>query len=138
MATKDISSGLDLAYGCFSLIAFVIIAVTIVQLLPLDFTTMQSLGMLAGLPLVMAAIAAGVVGTVLSFMRWREWPLLIMAALSASMVVVFLAEDEWKLVSGRVETAWSVAAAGALVLFCVRWFAFVRRRAKAVDSKARI
>src|SRR5437016_11730884 len=97
-------SELDLAYGCFSLIAFTICAAVILPVLPLDVTTQQGLAMLVGLPLAMAALGGGLVGAGLAIMHWREWPLLIMSALSASMLAVFLAEDQWNLVSVRVET----------------------------------
>jgi hypothetical protein len=85
--------------------------------------------MVVGLPIAMATLAVGLAGVVLSLAQWREWPLLTMSAITASILLVFLAEDEWKLVGKDVALAWYVGSTAVLILFCARWFAFTRRRA---------
>lgn len=120
---------LNLVYGCFSWIAFVLCATPLIPLLPLDSNTVQGLEMVVGLPIAMATLAIGLAGVVLSLAQWREWPLLTMSAITASILLVFLAEDEWKLVGKGVALAWYVGSTAVLIFFCARWFAFTRRRA---------
>ena len=113
---------IDLAYGCFAWIAFVLCAGPLMLLLPLDFTTAQVLGMLVGIPVAMATLAAGLAAVVLSIIEWREWLLMTMSAASASMLLIFVAEDEWKLVGEDVVLIWYVGVTAILVFLCVRWY----------------
>jgi hypothetical protein len=99
-------------------------------MLPLSFDTWQALAMLVGLPLAIGAVGAGVTGTVLSVVLWREWPLAIMAVASISMLLLFLANDEWKTVSDRTELIGCSVATAILFFFCARWFLFRRQRMK--------
>jgi hypothetical protein len=85
--------------------------------------------MLVVLPIAMATLAVGLAGVVLAVVQWREWPLLTMSAISASILLVSLAEDEWKVIGKGVALAWYVGSAAILIFFCARWFAFTRRRA---------
>ncbi|HUF54553.1 MAG TPA: hypothetical protein VMR52_12390 [Dehalococcoidia bacterium] len=126
-AQRVVSTRKDLAYGCFVWIAFVLCAVPLMSLLPLDFTTRQVLGMLVGIPVALATLAAGLAAVVLSIVEWREWPLVTMSAVSASMLLFIIAEDEWNLVGGDVALAWYVGSTAVLIFFCARWFAFTRR-----------
>lgn len=121
---------IDLAYACFAWIAAVVCGVQLVSLVPMDFTTAQGLGMIVGIPLALASLAAGAVAAVLSIIQWREWPLLLMSAASVSMVLVFLAEDAGN-VNENVALGWFVVATAMLVFLCVRWFGWARRRARA-------
>ena len=125
--------GIDLAYGCFAWIAFVLCAGSLISLLPLDVTTIQVLGMVVGIPIVMATLAAGLAAVVLSVVQWREWPLLAMSTISASILLVFLAEDKWQLVGKGVALAWYVGSTAVLIFFCARWFIFTRRRASGLS-----
>jgi len=129
IAKRVVSPRIDLAYGCFAWIALVLCAVPIMSLLPLDDTTAQGLGMLVGIPIALATLAVGLAAVVLSVVQWREWPLLTMSAISASILLVFRAEEEWKLVGKGVALAWFVVSTAVLIFFCARWFAFTRRRA---------
>ncbi len=122
-------SGLDRAYGCFAWIAFVICAVALFSVLVQDNNTRNALGMLIGIPFALTAVAAGVVGLVLSVVHWREWPLLLMSAVVASMILAFLAKEEWNLVGEGFVDAWCTCATAVLIFFCARWFAFTRSRA---------
>lgn len=140
VAKRVVSPRIDLAYGCFAWVAFVLCAVPLVSLLPLDVTTRQGLGMLVGIPVALATLAAGLAAVVLSIVEWRVWPLVIMSAASASMLFIFIAEDEWKLVRGDVVLAWYVGSTALLVFLCVRWFAVTRRRAtrtQVTDTRGR-
>lgn len=129
LAKRVVSPRIDLAYGCFAWIALVFCAVPLVSLLPLDNTNGQVLGMLVGIPVALVTLAAGLAAVVLSIVEWRVWPLVTMSAVSASMLLIFIAEDEWKLVGGDVALSWYVGSTAFLVFLCVRWFAFTRRRA---------
>jgi len=129
IAERVISSRIDLAYGCFAWVALVLCAVPLMSLLPLSITTVQVPGMLVGIPVALATLAAGLAAAVLSIVERREWPLMSMTAASTSMLLIFIAEDEWKLVSGDIALTWYVGATAILVFLCVRWFAFTRRRA---------
>ena len=126
---RVVSTRIDLAYGCFAWIALVLCAVLLISLLPLDFTTGQALGMLVGIPVALATLAAGLAAVVLSIIEWREWPLMTMSAASISILLMFIAEDEWKLVGGDVALTWYIGATAILVFLCIRWFALTRRRA---------
>jgi hypothetical protein len=121
---------LDFAYGCFVWVALVVCGVPLFGMLPLSFDTWQALAMLVGLPLAIGAVGAGVTGTVLSVVLWREWPLAIMAVASISMLLLFLANDEWKTVSDRTELLGCSVATAILFFFCARWFLFRRQRMK--------
>jgi len=127
---RVVSPRIDLAYGCFAWIALVLCAVPLMSFLPLDFTTAQVLGMVVGIPVALATLAAGLAAVVLSIVEWREWHLMTMSAASISMVLIFLAEDEWKLVGRDFAFTWYVCATAFLVFLCVRWFALTRRRAR--------
>lgn len=129
VAKRVVSPRIDLAYGCFAWIALVLCAVPLISLLPLNPTAAQVLGMLVGIPVALATLAAGLAAVVLSIVEWREWPLPSMSAVSASTLLIFIAEDEWKLVGGDVALTWYVGSTALLVFLCVRWFAFTRRRA---------
>jgi hypothetical protein len=129
VAKRVVSPRIDLAYGCFAWIALMICAVPLMSVLPLDFTTGQVLGMLVGIPVALATLVAGIVAVVLSIVEWRQWALVTMSAVSASMLLVFIAEDEWKLVGGDVALTWYVGSTALMVFLCLRWFAFTRRRA---------
>lgn len=130
VAKRVVSPRIDLAYGCFAWIALVLCAVPLMSFLPLDFTTAQVLGMVVGIPVALATLAAGLAAVVLSIVEWREWHLMTMSAASISMVLIFLAEDEWKLVGRDFAFTWYVCATAFLVFLCVRWFALTRRRAR--------
>ena len=66
---------IDLAYGYFASIALVLCAVPVMSLLPLDVSTFQVLGMVIGIPVVLATLVAGLAPVVLSMVEWRVWPL---------------------------------------------------------------
>jgi len=126
---RVVSPRIDLAYGSFAWIALVLCAVPLMSLLPLDATTVQVLGMVVGIPVALATLAAGLAAVVLSIIEWRVWPLLTMSVVSASILLVFFAEDEWKLVGGDAARTWYAGSTMLLVFLCVRWFAFTRRQA---------
>ena len=125
---RVVSLRIHLAYGCFAWIALVLCAIPLMSVLPLEFTTKQVLGMLIGIPVALATLAAGLAAVVLSIIEWREWPLITMSAASISMLLMFFAEDEWKIVGGNFALAWYIFATSVLLFFCVRWFALTRRR----------
>ncbi len=124
------SPSIDLAYGCFAWIAFVLCALPIALSLPLDFTTSQVLQMTVGFPVYMSAHAAGLAAVVLSIIKWREWPLMTMSAASISLFLVIPAVVEW----GLVGEIWYVLVTAFMVFFCVRWFAVTGRRARQVHE----
>jgi len=104
------------------------------SLLSLDDSTVQGLGMVVGIPVALATLAAGLAAIVLSVIEWRVWPLVTMSAASVSMLLVLLAENEWKLVGGDVARIWYIGLTALLVFLCVRWFAFTRRRATRTEE----
>lgn len=130
VAKRAVSPLIDLAYGCFAWIALVVCAVPLLYSLPLDVNTAQVLAWLVGIPVAFAVLAAGLAAVVLSIVEWREWPLMTMSAASISLVLIFLAENEWKLVGEDFANAWYFCATAILVFLCVRWFALTRRRAR--------
>ena len=113
---------IDLAYGCFAWIAFVLCVGPLMLLLPLDFNTAQVLGMLVGIPVAMATLAAGLGVVVLSIIEWREWPLMTMLAAMASLLLIFIAEEKWELGGGDAVLISYVGVTAILVFFCVRWY----------------
>jgi hypothetical protein len=120
-------SRIDLAYGCFAWIAFAVCAMLLSQVVLYYFPSQKGLEILVLLNFGVPTLAAALAAMVLSVVHWREWPLLIMTAISGSMLLVFFAQDKWKLGEG-VGLAWFAGCATALVFFCARWFAFTRRR----------
>jgi hypothetical protein len=130
VAKQVVSPRIDLTYGCFAWIALVLCGVPLMSFLPLNEVTVQVLGMVVGIPVVLAMLVAGLVAVVLSIVEWREWPLVMMSAVSLSLLLIFIAENEWKLVSRDIVLAWYVGSIAVLVFLCFRWFAFTRRRAK--------
>lgn len=136
---RGFSPRVDLAYGCFAWIAVVACGGALIGLLgahfPIDVTTVQVVGMVIGIPVVMATLAALALAVVLSVIEWRRWPLPVMAAASVSMVVLFLLVDEGVYSPGwAITVAWNGICVAIMVFFCVRWFAFARRRETARDS----
>ena len=120
-----------MAYGCYACITFLLCAIALALSLPLqlDLVTSQVLGMLVLVPVVIATLAVVLAALILSIIQWREWPLLIMLAANASILLLaFLGEDEWKVIGEDVAIAWSAGAIAVLLFFSVRWFAFTRRR----------
>jgi hypothetical protein len=118
---------LDRAYGMFSWIAIVSTAASVASRLHVDMATAQVLGMLIGVPVALATLASVVAGFVYSIKIFHEWPLPVMSMLVVSMLV---AAGYGSAVSGRVRLLeiWFVIATATLLLFCVRWYGFLRRR----------
>jgi len=123
VAKRVVSSRLDLAYGCFAWIAFVLCVYQVMSLLPLDYSTGVFLVMVVGIPLLFSTLLAGLAAVVLSIIEWREWPLMAMSAACVSMWLTLDGE-------GEIELAWNVCATAIMVSLCVRWFSFTRRRAR--------
>ncbi|MFZ1989777.1 MAG: hypothetical protein WAW96_08390, partial [Alphaproteobacteria bacterium] len=119
---------IDLAYGCFAWIALVLCASLLLSFVPMDPSTSEGFGMLIGMPVALAMLAAGLVAVVLSIIEWRTWPLVTMSAVVVSMLLMLIAEVEWKLVSEDVSRAWYIGSTALLVFLCARWFAFARKR----------
>jgi hypothetical protein len=128
VAKRAVSPRVNLAYVCFAWIALVLCASPLVSLLPLSADARGALGMLVGLPIALATLVAVLTAVVLSVIQWREWPLLTMSAITASMLPVLLAEDEGTVITQRVALAWHVGSAAVLIFLCARWFAVTRRR----------
>jgi hypothetical protein len=120
---------IDLAYACFAWVAFVFCAAPIASFIPVDITTAQVVGMIIGIPVLLATLAVGGIALVLSIIEWSIWPLKTMSLLIASLLLLFLAWEEWNVVGANVVFAWYGISTAILVGFCVRWFAFARRRA---------
>lgn len=127
VAKRVVSPRIDLAYGCFAWIALSICALALMSVLPTGIG--QVLGMVVGIPIGIATLAVGPVAVVLSILEWRQWPLVTMSAVSASMLLVYIAEEAWQLVGGDVAIIWFVGSTALMVFLCLRWFAFTRRRA---------
>jgi hypothetical protein len=128
VAGKAGFSRIDLAYGCFAWIAFALCAMFLSHVVPYYFPNQKGFEILFLLNFGVPTLAAALAAMVLSVIHWREWPLLIMTALSGSIPLVLFAQDKWKLGEGVV-LSWFAGCAAILVFFCVRWFAFTRRRA---------
>lgn len=126
---------LDLAYTIFSGIWLAICAFWIVAILPVDDDTSLALAWAVMLPATMGIPLVAAAALVLSLTNWREWPLLMVWAVNASMLLVFLAEDHWKLVSPNFAIAWYMGSSAVVVFFCIRWFAFARRRNRSDGSR---
>jgi hypothetical protein len=98
-----------------------------IQLIPMDPQTAEGWGMLLGSWGGLMILGAGVVGIVMSLIHWSEWPLRLCSALCLSEVAVFIAEEE-NVVGGWAAMIYYVASSIAIALFCIRWFAFARKR----------
>ena len=115
-----------LAYGCFTYLALLTIAVTILEIVPLDFSTYQVLGMTLGIPAVLLGLTAVVGGIGLTMVRWREWPLVVMSVAVLAFLAVFVLSE---IIPGGQFTRYrTLIHAGmgfpmlAIVVLCGRWF----------------
>jgi hypothetical protein len=127
-ARKAASAGLDVAYACFSWIALVTCAALIFSVLGWPEPLLDTL-------YTWSTLAVGLAAVVLSVVHWREWPLLIMLATIFSMPVVLSVPGE---LLQAVVPSWLACSAAVLVFFCVRWFAFARKRAKQAQQAGKL
>ena len=130
---------MDLAYSAFAWIAVVVWIEPIAALLPIEHSTGQVLLMLTTVPIVMGTLGAGLVAVILSFIERRERPLLAMSATIATMFFFLLAVDWWSIGEDRVlaQLTW-YGGSVLLAFFCVRWFAFARRRATSARATSEL
>jgi len=100
------------------------------KLLPITPDAGQLLLDLFILPTMLIVLFATPAAIVLSIVERREWPLPIMAVLLISMTYVFLSIDVRGAGSGGsyVGPIWYILGSTVMLAFCVRWFAFKRRR----------
>jgi hypothetical protein len=122
------------AYACFALVGALAVLSFLLEVLPLAFSTYQVLGMLIGIPAVLLGVVASLVGTWLALFRWREWPLLVMAAALVAVLAIFLlGESLPREAYTRHRSRLNVASGGMMavvVLLSARWYLldFGRRR----------
>ena len=122
-----------LAYFCFAYVSLVILLALLISALPLDFATVQGLGMLIGIPAALSGFVCMLVGIVVTISRAREWPLM---AMSLSFVVLAailaIAESFSTEQLERFRRAIDIAGIGCalvVVLLSARWLTLEGRTA---------
>jgi len=125
----SVRPGINLAYWLFAWIALVLCALDLFYILPLDGSDLQAIAIIVGIPILLVSIPVGLIAIVLSVIHRREWPLLAMSASVVLAFLVLIASDEWSLVSDQVAVALYNAAAVPMVILCVKWFTYTRKRA---------
>jgi Na+/H+-dicarboxylate symporter len=105
---------------------------SLLDILPMSFSSRQGYGMLLGLPLAMVSMGAIPVGLALVAYLRRDWALPVLAAATIAAVAVFVADT-----SGRTATNVLGFAYGALVLALDGLWFLRRRRSFTGDGGAR-
>jgi hypothetical protein len=120
--------GRDYAYLCFGPPALLCILLWYVENVPMSTGSQQGYQMVFGLPLVMASAVALPAALVLAGIYRREWPLLVLVALTVGLVAATVTESPGS-EAGALVYGLVVLASQAL------WF-FWRRRRTAADVDA--
>lgn len=123
---------LDIGYVSFLCVALTILVFAAIELLSaagvqVSEGTAAGVRFLVLIPLTLFALAANLVGIVFSLIMWRDWRLPVLAVLSVSSVLAWLAYEELGLAS-YVPASLAVVYVVASVAFSIRWFLFARRR----------
>jgi len=124
---------LDLAYGCFAIIALFSCVFVVLSILPSANTEAEAAysELIAYLGIFVILIA-GLVGLVLSVLHWREWPLQVMSVAFVVAVITILFEE-----NNIVSTAVWLGATLVCIVFPVRWFRSARRSERAELNASR-
>jgi len=125
-AVKPSYRSLDFAYLCFACIAFALCFGPLLWVLPLSQGDREGYAMLLGVPIMLGAFIAGIVGLVLAIAYRREWQLGAMGFAG----VVFL--GTWALDETIMEIA-AVFYTVMIVSFCGGWFFYRRRKMKRAE-----
>jgi hypothetical protein len=112
----------DWAYLLYAWVACVVWIEPLVEKLPIDPEYGQFLFMLLWIPLGLSIVGAVLMAFIYTILERREWPLLVMMAILASMSAVFLIVDE-------VDQSWYAVGTALLVIFTLRRFWIRRIRA---------
>jgi hypothetical protein len=125
----------DIAYACYLFIGACFAAGELLVLRyssDKDFGALQAIGMLVLLPLTLLSLIATLAGIVLSLKlrRWwsQEWGLAVLPVLLLAFMVAVAIEAQSKapfFLLPYVEAAYAVSS----LVFSIRWFGAVRRRA---------
>lgn len=134
-------TGRDVAYACFAYVGALSVVSLMLEVLPLDFSTYQVLGMVVGIPAVLLAVGASLWGVFLTIFRCREWPLVVMSVAMLAFIAVFIIGES---LPGEVymkrQTEISLASGisiAAIVLLSGRWYLFDFRKRKGDADGAR-
>ena len=134
-------TGRDVAYACFAYVGALSVVSLMLEVLPLDFSTYQVLGMVVGIPAVLLAVGASLCGVLLTFFRHREWPLVMMSVALLGFIGVFAIGES---LPGEVymsrRTEMNLASGilmAAIVLLSGRWYLFDVRKRKGDADGAR-
>jgi len=77
-----------LAYWCFLYVAVFTLLYAGLWLLPIDSGTFQVIGMFS-IPFVVLMAVAGAIGSIVTFICGREWPLLVMSSSFLGLFFIF-------------------------------------------------
>ncbi len=118
----------DIAYGCFLYCGLILIAMCILNAIPLDeYSYMAAMGFgMAALP---SLFLVGLVGIPFAICEWREWPLSVLLLLTVVVVLVTIIAVQ-DTIEAYSFLAWYGGVTGLLgVALPVRWFFWQRKRA---------
>lgn len=121
---------LDVAYGCFAFILFALCFGPLLWLLPLSEGDRQGYGMLLGIPIMLGAFVAGLIGLVLAIRYSSHWQLGAMAFAGVLFLLTWAGPED------AMEFS-AVCYATLIVSFCVAWFFFLRRKMKRAQREDR-
>lgn len=115
------------AYLCYTWIACAIWFETAVEALPLASDYRQFIFMVLWLPVTLSIVGATLIAFTYSAQEWKEWPLLVMAAVVVTMGFAFLAVDVRGMGSKELDLIWYAQGAAFLLLLGL-WGYFTRAR----------
>lgn len=116
----------DLPYGCFLFWGATMLFLMLVRRSYTDAQWENGAGgiVLLFLPVIVLAFVALLVGVVLTFWLWREWPLVVLSVLDVlAVLAVFVVP-----VPARIQSVLGYTAVVGTCGACVFWVLFVRRR----------
>ena len=114
----------DLAYGCFLFCGLTALIICVMGAIPKDEGTAALLGFFVAIPLVIASIAAMVVGIILCVRLWKKWPLVILSGMS----ILFIAELFTEYGSTAFYNAVPIVYGVGVLVISGLWFLVLRRR----------
>lgn len=118
----------DIAYGCFLYCGLILIAMCILNAIPLDESAyMDAMGF--GLLAFTSVFLVGLVGIPFAICEWREWPLSVLLLLTVGVVLVTVVAVQDTIEAYSFLTCYSGVSGLLGVALPVRWFFWQRKRA---------
>jgi hypothetical protein len=126
-AVKPSYRSLDFAYLCFACIAFALCFGPLLWVLPLSQGDREGYAMLLGVPIMLGAFIAGIVGLVLAIAYRSEWQLGAMAVAGVFFVLTLALDEDLMMIAAVFYTL-------MIVSFCGGWFFYRRRKMKRAEG----